>query len=190
MGPRFASIAAALTLVAGASAQEILDVLEAVHPYSLPGALASDPDGQYLFVAEGGALVTLHAETNPDVFRIRSTAPIGATGVRPVRMLLDPDAHLTLSSAPGLEDVLYVAGGRSGLWAMRADLRLSVASRVAVRIDDSRDTDPTTQDSRRWCTDVNVMTVGGIQYLVALFAQRGDSRLRRLSSRPVVRTCC
>ncbi|TDJ65860.1 MAG: hypothetical protein E2O39_17390 [Planctomycetota bacterium] len=176
---RLALTGAALASLAGpVSSQEILDELIAVHPDSVPGAMVSDPDGRYLFVAEGGALAALHVRANPQVFAVRSKRPIGATGVKPVRMILDPEADLALDDAPGFEDVLYIAGGRSGLWAVRADLRPGGADFVAVRVDDSTDLEPATQDSRRWCTDVDVMTVGGVRYLLALFAARSDSHLR------------
>jgi len=100
-------------------------------------------------------------------------------GVLPVEMRFDPDA----AEKPlfGYHDLLYIAGGRDGLWAMQGDADDKNAPNRAVRLDDAG-TIGGDQDSRRWCNDLAFVTLGSpgdeTTYLLALFGAKNESHLR------------
>jgi len=163
---------ALLTVRAGAQTPPIFDELQAVHPNSVPGALATreNPDGSHtLYVAEGGALAFIAAE-NPSSYQNEiKIVPISSMGVQPVRLLPDPVNG---------GDLLFIAGGRFGLWVMDANDSPS-SGNPAARIDDAEDAaNPSVQNSRRWCCDVEVVSTAGQDYLLALLAEKDSSRLR------------
>ncbi|MFT7676828.1 MAG: hypothetical protein ACI8QC_000804 [Planctomycetota bacterium] len=99
---------------------------------------------------------------------------VGTKGVLAARMLLDPLAQTEPTN--GSNDYLYIAAGRDGLWFMQADV--SSTTNEAWLIDDSGNANVATQNSRRWCSDVDVMTIDGERYLVATFGKKSKSRLR------------
>jgi len=170
------------------SGDRLLDELVAVYPYASGYTMTSTPDGYDLYAGEGGAVAVIHSDhtaTNYNTPLKRD--PVGSVGVLPVKMLLDPDITATPGPAycPAYEDndLLYVAGGRDGLWAMQADVQHPGQPNLAVRIDDATSKTSTQhQNSRRWCNDLDYVTLeeGGEQvtYLVALFGAKNDSRLR------------
>jgi len=167
---------ASVALPSAQGPPRILDRLAAVHPNGPPGALTATPSGSLLLVAEGGALAFIGTRTQAGFEEPLKVVRIGRRGVVPVRMRLDPDADF--ADGPDPEDLVYVAGGRDGLWALHADPDPTVLQPRAARVDDSPGGDPADQTSRRWCTDVDVLRVGGADWLVALFAEKDDSRLR------------
>ncbi|MDA1349253.1 MAG: hypothetical protein O3A47_10400 [Chloroflexi bacterium] len=140
------------------------------------------PDGRWVFSAEGGKVAFLdvydeqtQAYTDQDLTTINGTkkVPLGEFGVLASKLLLDPEA----AAVPTGDDLLYVAAGRDGLWIFQADVDSGVENR-AWRVDDSGNGDPSSQGGHRWCTDVAVMTVEGVDYLLATYAKKGESRLR------------
>jgi len=165
----------------------ILDELVAVYPYSVGGSMTSSRDGLTLYAAEGGAVAIIDADPNdPKVdgnFQHPiKRCPVGSLGVLPVQMRLDPLAGI--KPLYGYCDLLYVAGGRDGLWAMQADAQHPDTPNLAVRLDDAS-TVGGDQDSRRWCDDVDFVTLGApgdeTTYLLALFGAKDDSQLRMYS---------
>lgn len=156
----------------------LLSRLEAVHAHSVPGPIASSADGSYLFVAEAGVMAVIETAT-PTTFVMPKLARISSRGVRAVELSLDPGADLTEEGNAGTAaSMLYVAGGRQGLWVMQADPRPGMGM-PAARIDDAANaTQPSGPDSRRWCNDVDVLELGSTHYLVALFSQWGCSHVR------------
>jgi len=168
------------------SSDRLLDELVAYYPYGPSYTMTSTPDGNYLYVGEGCSIAVILADpsaSNPDdnYKDPIKRSPIGSTGVLPVKLLLDPDASTT--PAFGAHDLLYIAGGRDGLWAMQADTQTETQPNRAVRIDDATVENSTSdQDSRRWCDDLDYITLGEngeqVTYLVALFGQKDGSRLR------------
>ena len=157
----------------------VFDELVASYPASMPTANVASTD-DWLMVAEGGTL-TFHragpGERQIDFERPVKRARIGTTGVRASELARDPG--LDLDDGPDADDVVYVAGGRLGLWAMRvSDVPPPTDSDSASRIDDSSDGDPARQDSARYCNAVEVVSIGGTDYLVALFSAKDDNRLR------------
>ncbi len=187
------TLAGPLTAAPQSGPDRILNELVAVHPYSSPGAMTSTPDGNYLYVAEGGAIAIIDADPGKPNAEDNyadpiKRQPVGSFGVLPVSMVLDPDISYDPREGcyrPGTEstDLLYIAGGRDGLWVMEADVRDSGHVNQAFRVDDATVVAPNpVQDSRRWCVDVDVITLGlpGNEetYLLALFASKDDSRLR------------
>ena len=168
------------------SGDRLLEELVAVYPYSSGYTMTSTPDGNYLYAGEGCAVAVIHSDPTDlnadDNYNIPiKRDPVGRTGVLPVKLLLDPDVATT--PVYGDDDLLYIAGGRDGLWAMQADTQNDTQPNLAVRIDDAKvETSTADQDSRRWCNDLDYITLeeGGEQvtYLVALFGQKNGSRLR------------
>jgi len=159
-----------------ASAQQIMDKLLAVHPNSAPGALTASARGDRLWVAEGGAIAFI--ETNA-----AASFPANQMQYESPKKILPVGSQAVLASAllldPVTEDVVYIAGGRSGLWVMEADPNLATVNKAA-RIDDSVNGQgtPGLQKSRRWCNGLDVMTIDGENYLVAMFSKANGNRLR------------
>ncbi len=159
-----------------------LTKLEATAPESRPRTMVCTPSGHWVYQAEGGALAVFEVFQNgvyTDAEFKTTTGhkkfKLSSMGVLASRMALDP-----LAADPpvdGANDLIYVAGGRDGLWMVAADTTPSAAN-PAWRIDDSGNTNPATQKGRRWCTDVGFMTVNGTDYLLACFAKKDESRLR------------
>jgi len=162
----------------------ILDKLLAVYPFSGSGTMTSTANGEYLYVGEGGAIAAILADPdNPqsDYQVPLWRDPVGSLGVMPVKMVLDPES----AAVPGTNysDILYIAGGRDGLWAMEANVADDGLRNRAVRIDDSgNEINVGTQFNRKWCNDLAFITLddGGQQktYLLALFGKTDNSRLR------------
>ena len=159
-----------------------MDELVAVHPYSLPGPFTVSPDGDHVFAAEGGSVALLHGDhvnTSPWSTGLQSDyetpewrVPVGSMGVTPIDMVLDPDWGDEVSPVK----LLYIAAGRDGLWVMEADKNNPTP--MSFRVDDSGDPNPATQYGRKWCNAVQILNIGGDQYVMALFAGRGRSNLR------------
>ena len=165
-----------------------------MHPYSSPQAQISTDDGHWIFSGEGGALSFIEfgarspATASPGSLKQAMPAqtkriPIGSLGVMAADMVLDPAADLSDDSAlgsPGPEDrrdLLYVAGGHLGLWAMEAHPGATHANESA-RLDDSQSGTPNASDSGRFCTAVETVRIGAQTYLLALFAGADDNILR------------
>jgi len=164
----------------------LLNELVAVHPYSASGSMTSTANGDFLYVGEGGAIAAIFA--NPDDPLSDYQTPLwrdqlGSLGVLPVKMLLDPEAGVHPGSDGQDIDILYIAGGRDGLWAMDASVRDDGIPNQAVRIDDSgNETNVDTQFNRKWCNDLAFITLGEgageKTYPLALFGKTNSSRLR------------
>ncbi|MFQ5459917.1 MAG: hypothetical protein ACE5EL_03905, partial [Anaerolineae bacterium] len=159
----------------GQGTPNVLDTLHLTHTSSSTKAILANDDGTRLWIGEGGVLTFIDTATQAGFETPIKRVPIGLTGVMPVRMALDPEAALMPGNAPA--DLLYVAGGRHGLWVMEADLDPSVVN-SAARVDDSGNTDPATQLNRRWCCEEDFMQLDGEWYLLALYQRLGRSRLR------------
>jgi len=167
------------------------------HPYSIPGINLCTDEGDWVFTSEGGSLAFFYQRENPNEFTWNLSGlefplnqhevkrvPIGFPGVQPAELRLDPDANLTDDDADGpivlpedAHDLIYVAGGRLGLWVMEAHPASNHVNRAA-RIDDSQNMNPLQQDSSRYCNAVDFVRLGSVDYLVALFSYDTDSRLR------------
>jgi len=199
-----APLAVALTYAQSAPV-EVIDELVAVHPASYPTVQAMTPDGHWIFSAEGGSLAFVFVGAdNPSSVSFPGNPPrrtmgaaekrlqVGSLGVLAADLELDPGLDLTdepKTLPPGTdpekywptdedyEDILYIAGGHLGLWAMEAH-PIAEYDNNAVRVDNSGDLNVSTQDSNRFCTDVEVVRIGGQDYLLALFARRDDNLLR------------
>ena len=186
----FTTSAALLSLAAApwaAGVQEPCELLvevQGAYASSRLRALTCTPDGRWIYEAEGGRLVLI--DTWDEIAGRNSldgfagpggskSFQVGARGVLASALALDPDA----ASEPGdgHSDLVYVAGGRDGVWAVQADTAPDRQNR-AWRIDDSGDLQPGSQGGRRWCSDVATARVGDQLYLVALFAKKNGSRLR------------
>lgn len=171
-------------------------------PYSTLSTLTGDRAGDFAFIGEGGAIVVVDlrgvtSATDPTVYnpfydevKVKRVEA-GKFGVRAAGLLLDRDADLlTDTASPGRpldglpsndrEDVLYIAGGRLGLWAMRAETSDGNAAwNTTVRLDDSPDNNPLDQTSSRFCNQLEFAVVDGTTYLLATFAEKaGGSVLR------------
>jgi len=144
-----------------AQGDQVFDALIAVHPNSVPHGMASTPDGDTLYVAEGGAVAFLDA-----VLHEIKIERVSSMGVMAVRMELDPQA-----AQPG-SNLLHIAGGRFGYWVM--DATVSGTGNRAARIDDADGS----ADSRRWCNDVGFIRVGSTIYVAVTFAEKAESKLR------------
>jgi len=149
-----------------------------VYGASLPTALVSSADGRYLFSAEGGTLAIMRSGPDGDLHKAIKKPLVGAReGVKAARLLLDPGADLDDEDNVEKKNLIYIAGGRSGLWVMDANV-FAKQSNLAVRVDDSTHSGSASRDSRRWCVDLAIAPVGDVEYLFALYGARGDSRLR------------
>ena len=156
------------------------------HTPSRMRGMTSTVDGKWMFQSEGGTMVFILTHDGMSYTDVgfkkidgEKRVPMGRKQVIASRVILDPGADTepgpVTSTSPNL---LYLAAGRDGLWMMEADVDTSVEN-AAWRVDDSGNiTDVTTQNSRRWCSAVATMTVEGNEYLLALFARKGQSRLR------------
>ncbi|MEL6430773.1 MAG: hypothetical protein AAFR54_16425 [Planctomycetota bacterium] len=183
----------------------MIDELVAVAPESYPTVQAMTPDGEWVFSAEGGVLAFLHVgTTHPGnttfpAPELRISMPdaekrvqVGSLGVLASDLALDPDLDLSddpptlpagtppeTSSLTDVDanDIVYVAGGHLGLWAIEAHPVAGYQNR-AVRIDNSGNLQVATQYSKRFCTDVEVVEIEGEPFLLALFARRDRNLLR------------
>ena len=195
-----ATLALALTSgslhAAPAQTPHLTQILD-VYPASNPTDLTGDDRGDWVFIGEGGMIVfadfrgiTSNSDpltNNPfnDVARLKRVKA-GAFGVRPSRLLLDPDAILeSVGQTPGTasddrEDILYIAGGFQGLWAMRANTSMTSSARNdVVRIDDSTSGVVTEQESQRFCNELEFVNVDGTDYLMATFGEKAGGSLLR-----------
>lgn len=154
------------------------------------GPVSGDARADWVFIAEGGAIAMLDLEGvdesttgNPMTDELRTRRfKVGDLGVKPADLLLDPDADLVGQeyglNAPTRGDLLYIAGGIMGLWAMRIETGPSGTNPV-VRIDDSGNMTPSTQFSLRFCNQLATASIGGTPYLLATFGRsEGKSVLR------------
>jgi len=159
--------------------ERIFSELKAVHPFSVPNEIACSGRGGVLFSGEGGSIAYLETGNSGQEFNEVRRVPVGRFGVRPAAMLLDPDATVDDGSDADAADLLYIAGGHSGLWAIEANATaFDPNDPFATRLDDSANLNPSTQQSRRWCNDLATMTVDGVKYLLMLSAKAGANRLR------------
>ncbi|MCP3914067.1 MAG: hypothetical protein GY711_00750 [bacterium] len=160
----------------------------AVRGASRMGGMTSSADARWLFQSEGSTVVFLRTnkQSGPHdrrrMHRVdgEKRAVIGESAITVSRMMLDPAADASPGpNTPGnVRNLFYLAGGRDGLWIMEADVALGVQNK-AWRIDDASNAlNPSVQDNVRWCCDVGLTTVAGVDYLVALFAEKEDSKLR------------
>lgn len=105
-----------LTPLAGARRSHVRSELEATWARSAPGPVTSTADGAIGFTSESGVLAVFGATglgggSDSNRFeRALKREPISSQGVRPVELLIDPDAAPDLEGAPGREEVHYVAG--------------------------------------------------------------------------------
>ena len=132
----------------------LLTDLAAVHPFGIPAGFVSSADGLLLLSGEGASVAFVDATNDTTFKEYIKRVQVGKQGVMPSALLLDPDAedNLTIPGTPyvpGSNDYVYIAGGRAGLWIMEADPRVGIAN-LAARIDDSGNSNPITQKSRRW----------------------------------------
>ncbi|MFQ5460131.1 MAG: hypothetical protein ACE5EL_05010, partial [Anaerolineae bacterium] len=163
-----------------------MDKLVAVHPPSRPHAFTTTSDGRWLYQSEGGTITFIHTWDGNDYSNAEfvkhdggKRVTVGSRGVLASRMILDPDSGLPpLDLATHPADLLYIAGGRDGLWVMEADTDTNYTDNKSWRVDDSGNNTDLIQFNRRWCCDVNTMKVDGKQYLLALFTKKSQSRLR------------
>jgi len=174
-------VAAALAIASHAAAAQtthrVFTLLQAVHGNSVTGPETSTPDGAVLLVAESAVLAFIDASDPLSYESPLRIEPISSFGVRAVDLMLDPAADLGDSSLDP-NDLVYVAGGRMGLWAMQAHPTAGSAL-AAVRLDDAVDAaDFGIQSSRRWCNNLGRIQVGSRNYLLALFAQKSCNKLR------------
>ncbi|MEM1447520.1 MAG: hypothetical protein AAGA20_12475 [Planctomycetota bacterium] len=168
--------------------------LSDVHPGSLPNAFVGTDDLQHLFLGEGGQIAFIDmaaaptgggAQLMPDATKV---IQIGALGALPAELLLDPGQHVDLDGngdfLDDTDDLIYIAAGQMGLWAMEANPDPLVQNRV-IRIDDRGNASgPTTlQRSRRFCNQLEIVQIGPERFLAATFARKERSvlRLYRLS---------
>lgn len=173
-----------LALAPFGAAQQVLPFLNQLDalPASRARTIACNADGTWYFIAEGGMMTFIETvdatgafvDTNFKLADGSKKVRIGDFGILPCRMLLDPMAATVPSAGPN--DYIYIAAGRDGLWMMEANVTSS--TNQAWLVDDSGDLNPATQNSRRWCSDVDVMTVNNDRYLVATFGRKSQSRLR------------
>ncbi|MEM9799588.1 MAG: hypothetical protein AAGA20_04625 [Planctomycetota bacterium] len=115
---------------------------------------------------------------------------IGALGVRAAEMLAHPrldlrddddnnddDAWVAEPGPGDADDVVFIASGRLGLWAIEAHPAPSYENR-AVRIDASGNLNVATQNSERYCNGLDFARIGDTTYLVALHSKAGHNRVR------------
>lgn len=165
----------------------ILDELVVAYPYGATGPMTATADGDYCYAAEGNAIALFKSDRTPpppEIVQDNYDSPIwreavGFQRVRPVDLKLDPDGDVL---DPLDQDALiYIAAGRDGLWAMRANVDPS-QPHPASRIDDSGNLNPATQNGRKWCNSIEFMTVGSgaseQTYLLALFARKNKTTVR------------
>ncbi|MEM8713804.1 MAG: hypothetical protein AAGG01_22915, partial [Planctomycetota bacterium] len=151
--------------------------LDAVYAYGDPAANLCDPSADWGFFGEGGMLTFMDFRSidpgtpgtstplpngTSNEFELADefkTVQIGSLGVRPAEMLCHPNLDLTgdaddPDSVPhpvdDANDIIFIAGGRLGLWAIEAHPAKNYSNR-AVRIDDSGNLNVSTQSSRRYC---------------------------------------
>jgi hypothetical protein len=159
---------------------EILDTLRIAHPRSNASSVISTTDGKWMISSEGGVMAFFQVPDVPADTGVKDMpgeshfVQVGKSGVKATRMALDPQAATVPKT--GSEDLLYIAGGRDGLWVLEADT--TGTKTASQRVDDSGNSDIANQMSRRWCCDVDFMYIDGTWYLLALFAKGGNNRLR------------
>ncbi len=171
----------------------VFDDVAAVYPFSQPNAFVATDNGDWLFLGEGGSIAFVDFRgLNPsaatggaqqDMPLPSKRQQIGTLAPLPAEMVLDPAADLSdddvtqLPDANDANDIVYIAGGNLGLWAIEAHPG-SQHENVAVRLDDSGDRDVTTQHSKRFCTSVATAKIAGVDCLIALFAKAESNVLR------------
>jgi hypothetical protein len=138
------------------------------------------PDGRYAFLGEGGAITFIDTVATTDgegqpcagMDCVMKRHRVGSTeAARVVRMATDPDW--------ATHPILFLAAGRSGLWVMDGSADMSAGYvNLAVRVDDSIDLNPATQDSARWCGDVDTISIGGTWFVATTFQDKAGSKLR------------
>jgi len=164
------------------------------------------PDGSWVFSAEGGVLAfvyvggdtpaTLSFPPPPDPPHVQMGAAekrlqLRSLGVLTAELALDPGLDLSdepKTLPPGeppekywptdadYEDILYVAGGHLGLWAIEAH-PIAQYDNHAVRLD-AGGPNGSPGEIHRFCTEVEVVEINGEEFLLALFARRDDNLLR------------
>lgn len=174
-----------------APGERIFEDLHVTSSVSLPAAMAASPSGRYLYAGEGGVIAVLDTQVSGGMSNPIKAFQVSSLGIVPIAMRLDPTADIEAGGEPGSTDLLYVAAGRDGLWVVHADRRPNEPNR-AIRIDDSGNANPATQNGRRWACDIEFATVNGVDYLLCLTSRKNQSRLRlyRLSDlRSIAQTC-
>jgi hypothetical protein len=177
--------------------------LDAVHAFGDPAANLCTEDGDWGFFSEGGRLVFYDFReidvldpgiSVPDPNGVstdfilnpindRKNIQIGTLGIRPAEMITHPDLDLSddgSSLAPDANDandIVFIAGGRFGLWAMEAHPHKDYENKF-VRIDNSGNPNSGRQNSERYCNGLEIVQVGSQRYLVALFAKARANRVR------------
>ncbi|MEM6674550.1 MAG: hypothetical protein AAF726_17015 [Planctomycetota bacterium] len=172
-----------------AVAQGTLTKLADVHPVSSPNTFVGTDDLEFLYLGEGGriAVIDLSLVGAPSGSQLMpghvNSIQVGSLGAVPAEMLLDP-AHAVDADDDGnplndADDVLYVACGRLGLWAVDPD-PAGGGLNHAVRIDDrGNPNNPVSmQKSRRFCNQLELVKIGPETFLAATFAKKDDSVLR------------
>ncbi len=176
----------------GPSSNRVLDKLVSYHCTGSADAFTSSPDGLVLFFGEGGLLGVIDDTTNEAKWHASDLklTPIGnpslangtgGPGLIPMALALDPAATYPYdrsepSTSPN--DLIYIAGGRMGLWVADADQYSSHSNLRVARIDDAPVLDASQQTSRRWCCDVDFVTLGGTTYLLSLCSSKDDTKVR------------
>lgn len=168
-------------------AQEPVPMTEqlAAYAHSEMRTVISTPSGRWMLAAEGGAITfidtfdeSLGTYVDTEFHKPDGTLKVQPSklGVLPSRMVLDEDCQDPPVGGP--KDLLHVAAGRDGYWVFQLHHSDPTLNR-AFRIDDSGNTtNVNTQNSRRYCCDLDFATVGGEKYVLALFTRKGKSRLR------------
>ena len=165
-----------------------MDELLTVHSPGAAGAFTSSPGGRYIYAGEGGTVVAFLGDPSaPNPKDNYETplwqVPVGKLGVTPIEMILDPGMAWTEPiNTNDPYAFLIIAGGRDGLWIMDANPAnyspTGSGSHHAYRVDDSGNSNPSTQNGIKWCNDVKLLTLESKTYVLALFAGRGRSNLR------------
>ncbi len=174
-----------------APGERIFEDLHVTSSASLPAAMAASPSGRYLYAGEGGMVAVLDTQATGGMSNPIKTFQVSSLGIVPIAMRFDPTADIEAEGEPGSTDLLYVAAGRDGLWVVHADRRPNEPNQ-AIRIDDSGNANPATQNGRRWACDLEFATVNGVDYLLSLTSRKNQSRLRlyRLSDlRSIAQSC-
>ncbi len=127
-----------------------LTKLHDVHPGSMPNTFTGTEDGRILYLGEGAQIAVVDLTTTPPAAGpgLMPTASksfqVGDFAVLPADLLLDPalcfmiDADHDGEEKNDCADLLFVAGGHMGLWAVSADPTPGNPNR-ALRIDDQQD---------------------------------------------------
>ncbi len=160
-----------------APGEKIFEPQIAVHAPSRPTGLLVSKSGRFVYAGEGGMIAVLEPTDAAAMRTAVKRFPVSSRGILPVAMALDPLLDVEEAAGDPADALLFVAAGRDGLWIVGADPREGYPN-PAVRVDDSGNTNPTSQMGRRWACDLDFATVGGVDYLLCLFAKADQSRLR------------